>query len=49
MKLVDLREAELDTRLEAKHMRLDRSQMWHAHCQNDAWLPVDLNRVSPPG
>jgi len=41
MKLVDLREAELDTRLEAKHMRRDRSQMWHAHCQNDAWLPVD--------
>ena len=31
MKLVHVRETELDER--------DASQIWHSHCQNDAWLP----------
>ncbi|HIL23935.1 MAG TPA: hypothetical protein EYG19_00825, partial [Verrucomicrobia bacterium] len=41
MKLVDVREADLGEKIPDKHLDRDASQMWRAHCQNDAWLPAD--------
>jgi len=41
MKLVDVREAESGEKIPDKHLDRDASQMWRAHCQNDAWLPAD--------
>ena len=41
MKLVDVRETALDEPIQAKHLERDTSQMWSAHCQNDAWLPTE--------
>jgi len=41
MKLVDVREADLGEKIPPKHLDRDASQMWRAHCQNDAWLPAD--------
>ena len=41
MKLVDVRETELGEKIPGKHLDRDASQMWQAHCQNDAWLPAD--------
>ncbi len=41
MKLVDVRETGLEEKIPEKHLDRDASQMWRAHCQNDAWLPVD--------
>ena len=41
MKLVHVRETELDEPIQAKHLERDTSQMWQPHCQNDAWLPSD--------
>ena len=40
MKLVDVRETALDEPIQAKHLERDTSQMWNAHCQNDAWIPA---------
>jgi hypothetical protein len=41
MKLVDVRETESGEKIPGKHLDRDASQMWRAHCQNDAWLPAD--------
>jgi len=41
MKLVDVRETESGEKIPEKHLDRDASQMWRAHCQNDAWLPAD--------
>ena len=41
MKLVDVRDTELDEPVPQKYTRRDTSQMWQPHCQNDAWLPMD--------
>ena len=41
MKLVDVRETESGEKISDKHLDRDASQMWRAHCQNDAWLPAD--------
>lgn len=41
MKLVDVREADLGEKIPDKHLDRDASQMWRAHCQNDAWMPAD--------
>ena len=41
MKLVDVRETESGEKVSDKHLDRDASQMWRAHCQNDAWLPAD--------
>ena len=41
MKLVDVRETESGEKIPGKHLVRDASQMWRAHCQNDAWLPAD--------
>ena len=41
MKLVDVRETASDEPIQAKHLERDTSQMWSAHCQNDAWLPTE--------
>ena len=41
MKLVDVRETESGEKIPDKHLDRDASQMWRAHCQNDAWLPAD--------
>ncbi len=41
MKLVDVRETDLGEQFPAKHLDRDASQMWRAHCQNDAWLPAE--------
>ncbi len=41
MKLVDVRETESGEKIPSKHLDRDASQMWRAHCQNDAWLPAD--------
>ena len=41
MKLVDVREADLGEKIPDKQLDRDASQMWRAHCQNDAWLPAD--------
>ncbi len=42
MKLVDVRETAPDEPIQAKHLERDTSQMWRAHCQNDAWLPAEV-------
>ena len=41
MKLVDVRDTEVDEPVPDKFTRRDASQMWSPHCQNDAWLPID--------
>ena len=42
MKLVDVRETAPDEPIQAKHLERDASQLWSAHCQNDAWLPAEI-------
>ncbi|SVE45095.1 uncharacterized protein METZ01_LOCUS497949, partial [marine metagenome] len=42
MKLVDVRETVPDEPIQAKYLERDASQMWSAHCQNDAWLPAEV-------
>ena len=42
MKLVDVRETAPDEPIQAKHLERHASQMWSAHCQNDAWLPAEI-------
>jgi len=42
MKLVDVRETAPDEPIQVKYLERDASQMWSAHCQNDAWLPSEV-------
>ncbi len=42
MKLVDVRETAPDEPIQTKHLERDASQLWSAHCQNDAWLPAEI-------
>ena len=38
LKLVHVSEAEVDAPINADLLKRDASQMWKAHCQNDAWM-----------
>ena len=42
MRLVDVRETAPDEPIQAKYLERDTSQLWNAHCQNDAWLPAEI-------
>ena len=38
LKLVHVSETEADAPINANFLKRDASQMWNAHCQNDAWM-----------
>ena len=41
MKLVEVRDTDLDVPVPRQFVSRDLSQMWKPHCQNDAWLPME--------